>query len=363
MTGRRGLRIYTVYAILLGIICSLFLLFPREYHPVLSTQRVSNIQTTDLHVFSSHAINNTVVVVPVNGGMLHWAANLVCSLRQTSFNTSNIVFWCLDEDAENALSKRGFATYRDTSLFSVSGNENIHGSTSNYARMMKERPKFYLDLLHTGLDMMMLDADTVWYQSPMQILPGREDRSNVDIVYSTDARNFYQAKDAFRDWNRRGPYIPPVCNGVFWMRSSSKTIKIWSEMMAVFEASWWQKPLWTYLWFQDDQRGMDVLLNDGRARLVEPFPGGITSDMVQGRFKNSADLNVVLLDQTQVVNGQLLKTQQIRYNSNLAELRRVGKDRIAAHFNWSTKSKGTKEAGAKELNMYYLDEEGRCGLT
>ena len=134
-------------------------------------------------------------------------------------------------------------------------------------------------------------------------------------------------------------------------------------MMAVFNLSWWQRPLWTYLWFQDDQRGMDVLLNDGRARLVEPFPGGITSDMVQNRFKHDANVNVVLLDQTQVISGQLLKTQQAQYKNNLAELRRVGKDRIAAHFNWSTLDKGTKEAGAKELDMYYLDEQGKCVLT
>jgi len=295
--------------------------------------------------------------------MLHWADNLVCSLKQTSFNASNIVFWCLDESAQDHLSQRGFATYRDTTLFSVSRDENIRGNTRDYARMMKERPKFYSDLLRTGLDMMMLDVDTIWYQSPLEIVPRWEERSLVDVVYSTDARDFYQAKNAFRDFNRRGPYIPPVCNGVFWMKSSPRTISIWTEMMAVFEASWWQKPIWTHFLFQDDQRGMDVILNDGRARLVEPFPGGITSEMVQGRYKDTADLNVRLLDQTQVVNGQLLKFQQRRYHTNLAELRSMGKARIAAHFNWSTRSEGSKDAGAKELGMFYLDDHGECILN
>lgn len=360
IAGRRGQRVYVCYALTLSVLCTLFLLFPREYHPVLSTQRTSNIQHSDFQTFTSHAVNNTVVVVPVNEGMLHWADNLVCSLKQTSFNASNIVFWCLDEPAQDRLSRRGFATYRDSTLFSVSREENLRGSTRDYARMMKERPKFYIDLLNTGLDMMMLDVDTVWYQSPLEIVPSRD--SGVDVVYSTDARNFYQIKNAFRDFNRRGPYIPPVCNGVFWMKSSPRTISIWTEMQAVFEASWWEKPIWTHFLFQDDQRGMDVILNDGRARLVEPFPGGITPDMVEGRYKETADLNVRLLDQTQVVNGQLLKTQQPRYQANLAELRSMGKDRIAAHFNWSTKDKGAKDAGAKELGMFYLDDNGACTL-
>ncbi|GAB7341112.1 hypothetical protein MBLNU457_7421t1 [Dothideomycetes sp. NU457] len=363
ITGPRGLRVYICYALTLIGICTTFLLLPREYHPVLSTERVSNIHHWDLQTFTSHAVNNTVVVVPVNAGMLHWADNLICSLKQTSFNASNIVFWCLDESAQDQLSQRGFATYRDTTLFSVSRDENLRGTTKDYDRMMKERPKFYIDLLRTGLDMMMLDVDTIWYQSPLEIVPSGSEHAHVDVVYSTDARNFYQTKNAFRDFNRRGPYIPPVCNGVFWMKSSPRTISIWTEMQAVFEARWWQKPIWTHFLFQDDQRGMDVILNDGRARLVEPFPGGITSEMVKGRYKDTADLNVRLLDQTQVINGQLLKTQQFRYKTNLAELRSMGKDRIAAHFNWSTKDKGPKDAGAKELGMFYLDDQGACILT
>ena len=35
--------------------------------------------------------------------------------------------------------------------------------------------------------------------------------------------------------------------------------------------------------FKDDQRGIDVLLNDGRANLEEPLPNGITADMLKGR--------------------------------------------------------------------------------
>ena len=221
--------------------------------------------------------------------------------------------------------------------------------------MMLERPKFYLDVLAEGFDFLMLDADTVFWQSPLTLLPDVE--NSVDVVYSTDAREFYQEHDAFLDERRRGPYVPPVCNGIFWMRSSARTIALWSEMLEVFGRGWWWRPRG----FLDDQRGMDVLLNDGRGQVVAPYPGGIEGRSVpmSPGAKDELGVKVQLLDQTQVVNGHLLMNRNKAYEENVVKLRERGRDRIAAHFNWWTE-KLTKEEGAKQLWMYLLDENGRC---
>ena len=82
-----------------------------------SSGRKLGIPDGDVSIFASHAINNTVVVVPVNIGMLQWAANLLCSLTETSFDGKDIVFWALDEGAEDALRVKGYATYRDKRLY------------------------------------------------------------------------------------------------------------------------------------------------------------------------------------------------------------------------------------------------------
>lgn len=353
----------------IGVVAATFLFWFTTYHlyiaqPTPTTKNnthTSRLSPLDIHTFADHAVNNTVVVVPVNTGMLHLTENLLCSLAAISFNTSAIVFWALDDGAQTALAGRGFATYRDASLFSASGNENAHGVTAAYRRMMRQRPLFFRDILSSGFDVLMLDTDIVFWQSPLAIVPQGEDRESVDMVYSTDAREFFTEHDAFADKGRRGSLIPPICNGMFWMKSSKETVSLWSEMLAVFEAPWWKMGLYRHYWFQDDQRGIDVLLNDGRAKLVAPFPRGITGDMVANRQDDATRLNVRLLDQTQVANGQLFMFREASYQENLAQLRAQGDDRISVHMNWNTHVI-SKTDGAKKKRIYYLSDNGDCKL-
>lgn len=318
-------------------------------------KRVPGLPEADRQRFASHAINNTVVIVPVNSGMLHWVDNLLCSLTPSDFNTSDIIFWALDAKARDILDGQGRATYYDPNLYSVSTNENINGNTDAYVRMMRERPKFYADVLSSGFDMLMLDIDIVFFgQSPLSILP---DLPSTDIVYSTDSREFYQTHDAFLDPARRGPYVPPVCNGIFWMRSSPQTISLWTEMSAIWESFWYKTPFGRR-GCQDDQRAMDVLLNDGRAQLVQPFPDGIEAAQVL-KAKVKPALKVQLLDQTKVVSGHLLLNRNKSYVKNLDTLATFGQRRIAAHFNWSTVDL-SKEEGARQLGMMFVDDNGMC---
>jgi len=339
---------------ILGIAC-LFALY--LWNSLLRhSPRITGLHGKALEIFQRNAIDNTVVIVPVNTGMLFWAENLLCSLASTNFETTKIVFWALDSNAETLLASKGRAAYHDPSLFSTSANENLQGDTASYKRMMKERPKFFIDVLSSGFDILMLDADTVFWQSPLSIVP--QSTEKVDVVFSTDSREFYQDHDAFQDERRRGPYIPPICNGIFWMRSSSQTVSLWSEMLAVFQS--WRSHI-SLREFQDDQRGMDVLLNDGRAQLVEPLPNGIQARTVPATSQRSPEraLNVRLLDQTSVVNGHLLMNRHDRYAGNLAMLRASGKERLGAHFNWWTKEVSKKD-GAGKLGMLFADEQGQC---
>lgn len=109
---------------------------------------------------------------------------------------------------------------------------------------------------------------------------------------------------------------------------------------------------------------MDVLLNDGRAQLVEPYPDGITKDILPGEHNSyrTPTLNVRIFDQTLVVYGHSLRTRPSTYEGNLARLHRDGKERIAAHFNWYTKD-GSKEGGSEELGLYFLNKKGHCELS
>jgi hypothetical protein len=338
---------------LLSIACMLFLFLWPSY-----TSRIPGLRGPALENFRKNAINNTVVIVPVNSGMMFWAENLLCSLAHTSFNSSKIVFWALDAEAEIQLTANGRAAYHDRTLFSSSKEENLRGDTRAYKKMMKERPKLFIDVLTAGFDILMLDADTVFWQSPLEILPGEGE--NVDVVFSTDSREFYEDHNAFEDERRRGSFVPPICNGIFWMKSSSKTISLWREMLDVFQ-SWRSSVPYGLRDFQDDQRGMDVLLNDGRAQVVGPLPGGLKEGTVPRSPQKRPELalNLRLLDQTRVVNGHLLRNRHDRYVEELAKLRASGKERLGAHFNWWTKEI-SKMDGARDLGMLFADEYGEC---
>ena len=346
-------------AVVAGIICmvTVYLRSPSSASSY-SERRARGIPSHALSTFASNAINNTVVVVPINFGMLHLAENLLCSLSTTSFDRSKIVFWTLDSAAQDTLHRQGHATYRDPSLFATSANENLHGDTPAYRRMMRERPKFFIDILTSGFDILMLDADTVFWQSPLLLTPQPDDEADVDVKYSTDAREFYQSHNAFRDSRRRGSIVPPICNGIFWMRSNNHTVKLWTDMLGVFNEPWPMGPIHRK-YFQDDQRGMDCMLNDGRAKLVGPLPDGITHDMLPKDDRGKATLKIRLLDQTLVVNGHLLRNRRKTYDENLIRLRQLGTERIAAHMNWYTKDL-SKEEGARQMGLYFLDADGRC---
>jgi hypothetical protein len=322
----------------------------------------SSLSPETLALFHTHALNNTLIIIPTNTGHLPWTQNLLCSLTRAHFNTSTLIFWALDAAVHTTLATHGHATYHNPALFASAANENAHGDTRAYKRMMRERPTFYRDVLSAGFDILMLDADTVFWQSPLSIRPTpTDDDDDVDIVYSTDAREFYTpAHSAFEDPRRRGPYVPPICNGIFWMRSNARTVALWSEMWDVFNTPWWRAPFVRRRGFLDDQRGMDVLLNDGRAQLVGPFPDGIREEMVpKAPGRGYPPLKVRILDQTQVVNGHLLLNRRKEYEERLGRLRERGEERIAAHFNWWT-VETSKEEGVRELGLYFVDEEGRC---
>ena len=300
-------------------------------------------------------MNNTLVVVPVNLAHMVWVDSFLCSLTQTALDPHKIVFWALDSEVQRLLEGRGFTTYHDPSFYAVTTNENLHDDTKNFKRMMAERPKFFIDMLSTGFDLLFLDADTIFFGDPLTIRD-----PNVDVVFSSDSREFFNklGKDPFKDVWRKGSLIPPVCNGIFWMKSGPKTIKIWQDMLNVFNSGP-RLALYRFFVFKDDQRGMDVLLNDGRARLVEPLPRGITTDMLAGRFSAYADLAVRILDQTEVVSGHLLRNRKTMYQQNLKELETGGGKRVAIHFNWDPMDQ-TKESGAKEMGLWQLTDDGRC---
>lgn len=84
--------------------------------------------------------------------------------------------------------------------------------------------------------------------------------------------------------------------------------------------------------------------------------------MVSNRHDDTKSLNVRLLDQTQVANGQFFVFREALYQENLARLQAKGKDPISVHMNWNTHVV-LRTDGAKKKHIYYLDDDGNCKLS
>ena len=301
-----------------------------------------------------YAINNTVIIVPVNKGMLIFAENMICSLKKINFSPKEVVFWTLDEEVGRPLRSWGLNTFHDPSLFGVSEYVGFDYTSPQFGRMMTERPKFFINVLSVGLDLLFLDADIIFYDDPFTIVD-----QSVDLTIGSDSRDFFGPdKNPFQDPRGKGDFMPPVCAGTFWMKSNEKTITLFQIMILVFK----DDPSVAYLrdkGFSDDQRGLDVLLNDGRANLVEPLPEGITMDMLDDKHSDKAELKVRILDQARVASGHLFLNEHDEYEEHLATLERKGGKKLAIHLNWNTVFK-PKIEGAKEMNIWQLTDDGKC---
>ena len=300
-----------------------------------------------------HAVNNTVMVVPVNKGMLQYAKNMVCSLRKINFDVQNMVFWTLDDEASEILRTLGLNTFHDPSMYGVADFVGVDGR-DHFEHMMTERPKFFINVLSAGLDILFLDADIVFFDDPLAMRD-----PSVDLVIGSDGRDFFGPEhNPFEDQDSKGDAVPPVCAGSFWMKSSEHTIALWEVMKLVFQNDPSVKHL-RGAGVSDDQHGFDVLLNQGRAKLVEPFPEGITADMMEGKNLDDAELRVKMMDQAFFPSGHLYLEVHEDYQRYLATLEEKGGKNMAIHFNWNGGS-STKIDGAKRMGLWYLDDDEQC---
>lgn len=135
-------------------------------------------------------------------------------------------------------------------------------------------------------------------------------------------------------------------------------------MLDVFADPIWRVFRNKFFEFGDDRRGMDMLLNDGRASSggavpVRYYDGHDSFLNYDGydRRPGWGGLDVRLLDQTEVVSGHLLLDRSDEYKRGLQQLEDKKRKRIAVHFNWDT-TRVSKEDGAKQMGFWFLDNEG-----
>jgi hypothetical protein len=167
--------------------------------------------------------------------MLSMGYNLLCSLRKVHAHTlvEKVIFWAVDKEAVKQfesyrrLNKMSFGIYHPHTEHQMSEFQSI--GSNGYYQMMRERSTIHLKLLKQfHLSFLFMDTDLIFTSDPLNDLFLNEDKEEIeDIIYSTDARNFYnQLEDPFEGQ----PFIPKICGGFFLMRSSPPTIRLLEDL-------------------------------------------------------------------------------------------------------------------------------------
>jgi hypothetical protein len=166
-------------------------------------------------------VGTLFILVPINAAMKSIADNLVCSLQLLGL-AKQVHFWALDFDIIPLLYDwigEGVKVFR-WSKYSV-GRATRH-STSAFKQTTKKRYEIILLLLLKHYDILVCDADTVWFSDPRPYF-----NKSGDVL--TQAEILFLNKD---EWFTR------TCNrtantGIMYMRSNNRTIetiKLWVKM-------------------------------------------------------------------------------------------------------------------------------------
>ena len=207
--------------------------------------------------------------------------------------------------------------------------------SSKYYEMMRGRADVYLSLIHRfRLSFIFMDADIIFSKDPLTDLFLNEDRGEPeDVIYSTDARNFYsELQDPFEGQ----PFTPKICGGFFLMRSTEPTTRLLKDLSAATRADLNANDQWTIdrlLNSHYNQTNNAFVTSSNRTWLVEPFPSGLMRRNTSVRTKTSLKLR--LLEQAAYINGHIYGSLHDQYWNQVlkTEKRNWFFQRIMVHAN------------------------------
>ncbi|CAF1464829.1 unnamed protein product [Adineta steineri] len=299
--------------------------------------------------------------------MMSMGYNLLCSLRKLRVKSlaDKIIFWAVDEEAVTHLqlyrkkNNLSFGIYHPDTKHQISKFQNpgSHG----YNQMMRDRAYVYITLIRQyRLSLLFMDADIIFTADPLPDLFLNEDRGqSEDIIYSTDARNFY---NALKDPYEGGPFIPMICGGFFLMRPTEPTIHLLEDLSKTIDIDLNANDQWTthkLLNSRYNSTSNTFIHDPTRTWLVEPFPTGLERRNKSVRTNSSIKLR--LLEQGAYINGHIYGSLHNQYWQEIQKIEKSNPffQRIMIHANtWAE----DKLQLMKRNHLWFLGSDDVCIL-
>lgn len=244
------------------------------------------------------------IVVPFNAAWLKVAIHVDCSLKAAGVD--KVFYWALDEKAYSLGREYGLNTYYDNRFQTSSTEDHAEIMTASYTAMMRQRPRFWLDVLNAGYDMIFLDADISVLQSPVQYIQDKINRIRAkgeivpDITMQVDERHLLSDSNEY--------YFTKGCAGFFYMRSTAGMKRVMQKLAHFLDryaemtsSDKYSSP--SKLWHWNDQTGLMYLLD--KHALIKS-PNGIWNENPYPWVR------LEFFDQFDIMNGHMFFNYQNR---------------------------------------------------
>ncbi|XP_038047357.1 UDP-D-xylose:L-fucose alpha-1,3-D-xylosyltransferase-like [Patiria miniata] len=157
----------------------------------------------------------TVVLTTTNAGFLDVTENMLESIKRTRA-CPNITVIAEDEPSYQRLTQRiqsqpGLHVQRTPIGVTVSKSLKLH--SRKYNRLVRRRPRYILDLLKKGYDVLFVDSDTFWFKDPF-----KDFQESFDIAMHNDDVN-----------------ITIFCAGFAYYRPTENTLRFVTEWLRLLD--------------------------------------------------------------------------------------------------------------------------------
>jgi hypothetical protein len=285
-----------------------------------------------INIDTRKTIPENVIIVQANFAFKELLLNLICSAKAVGIPSSRFLIWALDIETHLEFSKLGIQTYYDPEkYYGVSEATKYH--SKEYNKMMRQRSRFWLDLLHGGTSFWWIDADVSLGKSIDTLI---DLNSDTDMYIQMDGPYLIQPKEIVQEQlvYKHIPYQKwlEACAGFFYVKANERTINFFTALDdTLFDHAEWE-----------DQEAMNVLLQNKNI-----------SHLVIDDVKTDNVMRYEFFNQQDVTSGHVfcLTVPYGYWPPNTI------KDPTAFHMNCVTAER--KEAKFNELGLWYV-KDGTC---
>ena len=177
-----------------------------------------NTSLSDFQYVNSTSPNAFVIVTNTNEAFIEITDNWLASIHNLQLNY-NITLICEDRKSYRYFSRRRSALFKVINTHKYNMTGKLQKKINTYQQLIRRRTIYVGDTLYTGLDVLLVDVDTVWLKNPIQDIRDSYNSYDLWIAQGQDEgvpcpcfmymKSVPPVMSLVRRWTNRLIYKPP----------------------------------------------------------------------------------------------------------------------------------------------------------